>query len=52
VCSGHGKCGCDGCKCEGVWGGSNCDISAQFPFKCVTLCDEGCATKCSRGAIN
>ena len=48
VCSGHGKCGCDGCKCEGQWGGGNCDLSGQFPMKCVTLCDEGCATKCAR----
>jgi len=50
VCSGRGKCGCHGCQCQSGYGGANCEGDASFPMKCVTLCADGCDTKCSRSS--
>jgi len=48
LCSGRGKCGCHGCKCFSGYGGPNCEGNAAFPMKCVTMCGDGCDTKCAR----
>merc|ERR1711871_1234958 len=50
-CSGHGKCSRWGCACEPGYVGKDCGLSANFPYKCVTVCDSDCLTKCQKNVM-
>jgi len=50
-CSGHGKCSRWGCSCEPGYVGKDCGLNAQFPYKCVTVCDGDCLTKCQKNVM-